>query len=797
MYEYDDDDNWSTSWNTEIDPEDEKIIKEAKKRFNLCVNWEAEARRRYEEDIKFANGDSYNNYQWPFEIYNDRIEGDRPCLTVNKVQQHNLMVINDAKQNKPGVNIRPVGDEASFEAAQIFQEVVHHIEYISSAENVYDSATVTQVEGGIGYWRVMTDYMSPRSFDQEIYIRRIKDPRSVYLDPYITELDGSDSNFGFVFEDKSREDFKIEYPKFGFIGNNGVLGNRTDNWITENNVRICEYYRKNKKNKKLVTFIIPQTNEQILGIIDELEDTKQLLAKEIKKNKQLRQEYQYQEREVVVDDIEWFKIAGDHIIDSKPWLGESIPIVRLVGTETVIDGILDRKGHTRALIDPQRIYNYTTSANVEYGALQTKSPWLAPSAAIEGYEEYYKTANTINHSYLPYNHMGDDGQEIPPPSRPQAPQSSPAYVQQMQIAQQEMMMASGQYQAQFGEQENAKSGIAINARQRQGDRATYHFIDNLAIAIRRTGKILIDLIPKVYDTKRIMQMEAKDGTILNVNIDPNAQQGLQQLPPQPGQPLPIDNGQQIKFYVFNPNIGIFDIQSDTGPSFATRRQEAFNALTEIAKTNKEFMNIGGDLLWKVADFPESQILAQRWRKIIPPNITGDGPDPKTEQAMHAASDKIEQLLAIIAKQAKDLADKEKELDIKSYDVETKRKSASADASRLDYDAETKRLVALGNSGPGISVEQIQPLVAQIVRGMLNAGEPGSAAEHNIVPVSAEQLGQEQTTLQPQQGEGAPTPQPKQADEEPPVPGSRKAKDGNWYVPNPNIPGKFMKVEVGA
>jgi hypothetical protein len=159
--------------------------------------------------------------------------------------------------------------------------------------------------------------------------------------------------------------------------------------------------------------------------------------------------------------------------------------------------------------------------------LQTKSPWVAPSAAIEGYEEYYRTANTMNHSYLPYNHIDDEGNPIPPPTRPAAPQSSPAYVEQMKIAQDEMMMVSGQYQAQLGENENAKSGVAINARQRQGDRATYHFIDNQAKAIRYTGKILIDLIPKIYDTKRVRRIEAKDGTIMNVTIDPKAQQAYQ------------------------------------------------------------------------------------------------------------------------------------------------------------------------------------------------------------------------------------------------------------------------------
>ena len=186
------------------DTKEEEILTEAKSRFRQCVNWEAEARVRFDFDYKFANGDAHNQYQWDQAIVQDRLANRQPVLTINKTQQHNLQIINDAKQNKPGVNIRPVGENASFEAAQVFQEVVRHIEYISNAESVYDNATSFQVQGGVGYWRVTTDYVDARSFNQEIYIRPIKDPRAVYLDPDINEDDGSDARFGYIFQWNSK-----------------------------------------------------------------------------------------------------------------------------------------------------------------------------------------------------------------------------------------------------------------------------------------------------------------------------------------------------------------------------------------------------------------------------------------------------------------------------------------------------------------------------------------------------------------------------------------------------------------
>jgi hypothetical protein len=205
---------WSTSFNSAETDEETEILLEAKKRFKICEDWEAQARTYFEYDYKFANGDSNNMYQWDKWVIGDRMTNSRPCLTINKTQQHNLQIINDGKQNKPGVTIRPVGGDASFEAAQVFQEVVRHIEYISNAENVYDYAAQFQVNAGWGYWRVVIEPIADDSFDKEIFIRRIKDPRSVYLDPFINEVDGSDARFGFIHDDMPKDLYEAAYPKF-------------------------------------------------------------------------------------------------------------------------------------------------------------------------------------------------------------------------------------------------------------------------------------------------------------------------------------------------------------------------------------------------------------------------------------------------------------------------------------------------------------------------------------------------------------------------------------------------------
>ncbi|MFB9952040.1 portal protein [Rhizobium puerariae] len=676
--------------------ENEKIVTEAKERFTRCEEWESDSRRKFVEDLKFANGDPDNGWQWDAAIITNRVNDDKPCLTINKTRQHNLIITNDAKQNKPGVNIKPVGDGASYDAAQVFEGVVRHIEYQSSAEQAYDTASMFQVQGGIGYWRIVTDYVSDESFDQEIYIRRVKNPLAVYLDPDIAELDGSDARFGFVFEDVDAEQFKKEYPdQSEYLASTsfGIEGC----WGGKDKVRICEYYRMEDKKDRLLAFSIPegyeQAGQQIIVRESQMTDDQKAVYELVKDVKDA-----VTSRDIVTDEIMWYKIAGDRVVDSRPWPGKYIPIVRIVGEETVIEGKLDRKGHTRAMKDAQRMYNYWASEATAQVALQTKTPYVAPAEAIENYESYWQQANTSNAAVLPYNALSDNGKEIPRPQREQPPQMASAYMQGMQICENQMMMSSGQYQSQFGQNENATSGRAINERQRQGDTATYHFIDGLSVGIRFTGVILVDLIPKIYDTERVIRILAKDGTENDIQIDPKATDAYQQTP-QAG-PKEAKEANSVAA-IFNPNVGRYEVESDVGPGYATRRQEAFNAMTQIAAQNDKFMEIAGDLMWRSADFPLADELAERWSRIIPKNITGEGPPPEIQQMTQM----IKHLQDTIVELNKKLTDKDADLNVK------------------EYDATTRRISAIGNSGPTITPEQIQPVLMQLLQQMLSSGGP--------------------------------------------------------------------------
>lgn len=641
--------------------EDDKIVSQAKRRFDACEAWEAVARARFLDDLKFANGDAYNLYQWPQQLYSLRDADNQPCLTINKTRQHCLQIINDGRQNKSSVKVSPVGDEATYEAAQIYEGLVRHIEYISDAQAAYSTASWYQVEGGKGFIRVMTDYASEDGFDQEIYIKRVGDPLTIYMDPDAKELDRSDARFAFAFDDVPKDEFEHQYPQYKDLVPVAPL-TLDSNWINKDHVRVAEYFRVVPgKEDRLIAFPDPTSGEMVTAKASEMPEAirKQALALPGAKV-----------RSISSPKVEWFLIVGETIAERRIWPGTTIPIVPVIGEETVIDGQYDCKGHVRALIDPQRMYNFWTSEATAQVSYQGKTPWVASVASIENLEEYYETANKVAHAVLPYNAYDDKGQLQPPPRKAEPPVMSQAYMAGMQTAANEMALVSGQYQADFGAPSNERSGVAIQQRQRQGENSTYHFIDHFAIAIRRVGKIIIELVPIVYDTKRVLKILGEDGTTETaITVDPNAPQAAQ-----------VDKTGEIEKVIFNPSVGKYSVQADIGPSFGTKRQEAFNALTQLAGQSPELMQIGGDLVLRAADFPMAGELAERWQRTIPPNVLGKAPPPivgqlqQENQALHAMLQQLQQ-----------------KLEDKSGDIS----KMAADTAVNAYKAETDRLKVLG------------------------------------------------------------------------------------------------------
>jgi hypothetical protein len=377
------------------------------------------------------------------------------------------------------------------------------------------------------------------------------------------------------------------------------------------------------------------------------------------------------------------------------------------------------------------MYNYNSSAAIEYGALQTKTPIAAPADAIDGYEQYWNVANTQNLPYLPYNHKDSNGDPLPAPQRMVPPAPAQLFLQGMATASEEMKMASGQYDASLGAKSNETSGRAIMARQREGDTATFHFIDNVARAIKYTGKILVDLIPKIYDTARVIRIMGEDGKEDMVKIDPSMQQAYMKRQ--------NDLTREIE-EIYNPSVGRYDVVVAVGPSYTTRRQEAFQAMTEMASRNPQLLQVAGDLIMKAADFPMADQLAERLEKTLPPGLKDDDQGkPQVPPEMQQQMQQMEQALQNAMHEVESL---EAEKQSNDAEIEVRRVEANTKA----YEAITKRLQALA---PLLTPQEVQQLADETKREAMEQPDPGQPPSETMAIPEQPPAPAEQTEQAPQ------------------------------------------------
>ena len=661
----------------------------------LAVAAYSESREDEIDDLRFAAGSPDNHWQWPADVLATRgsVQGQtinaRPCLTINKLPQHVKQVTNDQRQNRPSGKVIPADDKADVEVAEIFDGLVRHIEYISDADVAYDTACENQVTYGEGYIRLLTEYCDDDSFDQDIKIGRIRNSFSVYMDPTIQDPCGADAEWCFITEDLLKEEFERQYPDatpLSSIEQQGVGDQSLSQWINEDTVRIAEYFYAEYEPTTLHMF---PGNIVLYDDAPEMAQVKAMGYRPIKSRKVNRRK------------IRWCRINGFEVLEDREWAGKWIPVVRVVGNEFEVDGRVFVSGIVRNAKDAQRMYNYWVSQEAEMLALAPKAPFIGYGGQFEGYENQWKTANVNNWPYLEVNPDVTDGQGsvLPLPQRAQPPLAQTGLIQAKMGASDDIKSTTGQYDSSLGATSNERSGRAILAREKQGDTGTYHYVDNLARAVRHITRQIVDLVPKIYDTQRIARIVGLDGDAKAVKIDPTQ--------PEPVRKVEDDMGNVIE-KIYNPSVGKYDVCVTTGPSYMTKRQEAMDAMSQILQGNPQLWAIAGDLFVKNMDWPGAQEMAARFAKTIDPKLLSD--DDKTpalmqaEQQMQAMGQEMEQMHQMLQSVAQSM--EAQELNIKRYDAETKRISATM---------------------AGMTPDQVQDVVLGTIHGMMESGDLASPA----------------------------------------------------------------------
>jgi len=625
-----------------------------------CDNIKADIDAKHDErelmrdDQRFAAGD-----QWPDLIRKGRELDGRPIQTINRLPAFIDQIVGDARQNKPSIKVH-AGEDGDEDIAAIYDGLIRAIQNESNADFAYDTAVENTACFGFGAWRVKTDYEYEDSFNQIICIERISDPLSVYFDKNAVLPDYSDARHVTVRVKLTKDEYKQRWPKDDESSYN--FDDFTADWVVDKDqVIVAEYWHK--VDEKATLYAVQDFEGNTTVTLEKPQQGFNVVN----------------QRETTITKIKCCMMSGGGILETTDWAGKHLPIVGVNGKEDLVDGKRTLRGLVRFAKDPQRMYNYWRTIDTEQKALAPKAPVIVTAKQIEGYEDQWQEGLARHAPYLVVN--SDPSAQTP--SRINAGIVDKGANEAALMCVDEMKSTTGIFSASLGEQDNEKSGRAILAQQRKGDTANFAYIDNIARAIKWTGKIIIDLIPKIYDAARVVSVMGSDGS--------KKLERINQVVMQKGEPKNIDL-----------TTGKYDLVVTQGASYATKRIEALNSMVEIARVNPAIMQIAGDLIIKAMDWDGADEIAERMKKMLPPQLQeqegedGEGKQlpPEVQAMIEQGRQQIEMLTKQVQELEADKDDKDDDLRLKKYEIDVK---AEIEFAKLAKDS-------------GMAIEQVMQLV---------------------------------------------------------------------------------------
>lgn len=659
------------------------------------------------EDLKFVNGE-----QWPIELQNSRNLESRPVLTINKLDGYCRQVINQIRQQRPRPKVHGMNSQSDAKVAEVIQGIIRHIEANSNADNAYDTAADYSVRMGWGFIRVRTDYVSDDSFEQEIYIDPVDNPFTVYFDPNSVLPDGSDGETCLITTMMSKKAFKKMYPgaDVDSFTQRGT-GDSQSEWITKEDIRVAEYFYTVRKASKLIL----------------LSDGSSIFEDDFKKQQEMFIQggvYPIDERPSVRKSIKWCKLTATEVLEEGEWAGKYLPIIPVYGRHVVIGDKRKKFGMVRYAKDAQRMYNFWQTSTTESVALAPKAKWVMAEGQDEGHENEWATANIKSFPLLRYKQTDIEGRPAPAPQRLQPEPPPTGILAATASIDDDIKTLMGIFDPAQAGQGNI-SGKALNGQQQQVDLSNFDFYDNLTKSQCQVARLILDLIPKIYDTQRVLRIIGDDGKPELVTV--NERDAANQV---------VNN---------NLMVGLYDVVMDTGPGYNSKREAAVEAMTPILAADPNLMAQIGDLWFRNQDFPGADLIADRLATLNPLAQIDEKSDvpPQAQMAIKQLQEQLKQAEQQMQQMQLVLKNRQ-DVEAMKQDGETKRKLM--DVTSRAHNTETMAEVKVNDQNTRAITSQNKTEIDAIVQLLLHHMDTNRLVQE-IEKRNAEQMAYAQIAAQ--------------------------------------------------
>lgn len=676
---------------TERDPEfdaitEEDIFAEARDRLKICLDAENDNRSQAKEDILFREGDHDTHWDSPGVT---TVSEQEPELVINLTDALCQRVENNMLEQQRAGKAHPVGDGADVDRAEIINGIGRHVEVRSEAEVAYAQASKSAITNGWGYFRLIAEWVHPKSFQKDLRIIPIRNVFTVYMDPASVMPSGSDQGWCIISVMLKRTEYKRRYPRAeNAQWNEGSRDTSVHDWENKEEIRLAEYFRIREKGETLYL-----VRDKLTG------QTQSLYASELPET--LPAEWEIlDERDSMRRTVEWFRLNGRKVVEREQLPGQWIPVFRVQGNVADVDGKVIRRGMVRNLKDPQRMVDYGETSKIKRLGLAPKAPWIAAEGQLDGHPEW-DTANVETFSTLTYKPVTVEGSQgsilVPPPQRQPPAQIEAGFTEFVQGMRTNLLAVAGMpNEPGADKQGQVVSGIALDKRQLLSDQSHVQYAKGTTWAIAQCWRVMVEWIPHYFnDPGRVQRIIGEDSTpkLVTLNAaDPNDALGK----------------------VLNDlSVGRYDVVMDTGPSFETKRQEGAENLLEMLKIQalaEIIAKTAPDLVFRSIDHPYMQQLADRLMAQTPEGL---------QQIMEQLPERARNIVLALSKENANLqqalqqaqmelktglAKEHLKATVKAHDVQVSNETKRHDT---EVRAETARFDTLANVHKALAVEEIK------------------------------------------------------------------------------------------
>lgn len=589
-----------------------EVLTKAREDMGLWESYFGENRVRGKDDMNFVLRD-----QWSAVERSEFSRLFKPPMVFNKLYDPIKKILGEQRKNKPDLMVRSLTGNASQEQINLRADLVRTISYQSQNDLVYQTAFKQALMMGNGAFEILLEYENATSFNQSIRYDIIPDVTRTAFDPAALKPHKGDGNFcsrHFVYK---KEEFYATYPNIinpvSYSDPRSLLDFQ---WETRDTIVVCKYTRKEWFPLKvlLLTDGTTVTEDEWEGRKKELEFKRQLADSSKVVGDMIRKNIPEVHAERMSRDykIRQYMLTQNQIIKFNDWPSKYLPIIFVDGDSNFIDG----QQYTRSFIheakDAQKFVNYVGSEIAAEVKNRRREQWIGTPDNIQGNEQMWRNPELQNGILVAKPDLKTGAM----PQKMQAWEISPSLLAQYQRGTQDIREILG-----FSETESLQgrdiSGKARRERKLEGSMSAYVWFDNLNQAVEQGGRVVLDLLPVISgEFERPMIISKADGRtdsiILNEIVGDDGD----------GNPIRdnvLDNGD-------------YDIEIDTGPSFAVQKDIALEFMQQTLQANPTVFPLIADLWAKNLDVQFMPQIAERFKTLVPPEILakeeGKPPPPK-------------------------------------------------------------------------------------------------------------------------------------------------------------------------